>query len=272
MRVRTRTLYSGNGAVVSSGNGLRPSGPDRWRMSWNGNLFAPPLYTSKLYLPGHPGVGSTITDFSGNGYDGSITGATWRKLPNGLPYLSFDGNDYVALPSALYQAFANTDDFTLCALFYADDVTPAGTEMVIGLVGDEDGGSEQRPGIHISLAAGGKVSATVRLTADNTQNQAESAAAIAAGWHFAALRHDASDTNAVYLDLDGLASVKTNTNALTFAKADFDEGNVGALGATTTAFAGLWHGGVALAIVIPAFLSKAQSDYLHEWARHLVGV
>ena len=102
MRVSsTRTIISGNGAVVSSGNGRRLGEYDKWRMSWNGNMFAPPPAAGcVLYLPGHPGVGSTITDFSYNeatgaryNNHGTVYGATWERLPGGLPCLDFDGGD-----------------------------------------------------------------------------------------------------------------------------------------------------------------------------------
>ena len=75
-----------------------------WRESYNGNLFPPPPPGAVLYLPGHPGTGSTITDFSGSGNDGTFgAGAaapSWAKLPSGLVYLSFDGGDYVLVTDA----------------------------------------------------------------------------------------------------------------------------------------------------------------------------
>lgn len=48
-----------------------------------------------LYLPGLPGYGSTIWDRSNQGNHGTITGATWVRLPSGLWVLSFDGSDDV---------------------------------------------------------------------------------------------------------------------------------------------------------------------------------
>lgn len=55
-------------------------------------LLVPPS-GAVLYLPGLPGVGSTITDYSGQGNDGTIVGATWKTLGSGLPYLDFDADD-----------------------------------------------------------------------------------------------------------------------------------------------------------------------------------
>jgi len=83
------------GAVSS---GLKPSVkvPLSPRVIWNGNPFCEPGCV--LYLPGYPGSGSSIKDFSGSGNHGTISGATWVRLPSGLWCLSFDGvDDYVNL-------------------------------------------------------------------------------------------------------------------------------------------------------------------------------
>ncbi len=61
-----------NGAKSRVVNGLRHSGYDKWRIRWNGHQFAPPSKDSVLYLPGVPGFGSTIFDFSGNFLDSAI--------------------------------------------------------------------------------------------------------------------------------------------------------------------------------------------------------
>ena len=165
-----KTLYSANGEVLGSANGVR--GSPRYRANWNGNLFAPPDSGCVLYYPGSPGVGTTIADFSYNFSDsaidtdealdagelaitcdadataaipvgsiirigtelrkvtatgttlttvlygpseahdtnqdifawlpnhGTITGATWGRLPSGFRVLNFDGDDYVTLANA----------------------------------------------------------------------------------------------------------------------------------------------------------------------------
>ena len=56
-------------------------------------LFSPPEPGCVLYLPGLPGGGGTIHDRSPYGHKGTITGATWTRLPSGLWVLSFDGSD-----------------------------------------------------------------------------------------------------------------------------------------------------------------------------------
>lgn len=56
-------------------------------------VFSPPELGCVLYLPGPSGGGSKIYDRSPYGNHGTITGATWKKLPSGLWYLDYDGSD-----------------------------------------------------------------------------------------------------------------------------------------------------------------------------------
>jgi len=56
--------------------------------------------------------GSTLTDTSGNGNDGTIYGATWYTLPSGYKVLRFDGvDDYVESPSS--TSLDMTSEFTV---------------------------------------------------------------------------------------------------------------------------------------------------------------
>ena len=56
-------------------------------------LFAPPALGTALSLTGLPGGSSKIQDRSSYGSIGTITGASWVKLPSGLWCLHFDGVD-----------------------------------------------------------------------------------------------------------------------------------------------------------------------------------
>ncbi len=56
-------------------------------------VFEPPETGCYLYLPGLPGGSDKIYDRSPYGNRGTITGATWKRLPSGLWYLDFDGGD-----------------------------------------------------------------------------------------------------------------------------------------------------------------------------------
>ena len=55
--------------------------------------FAPPDLGTVLLFTGLPGGSNKIHDRSPYGIIGTITGATWVRLPSGLWCLSFDGND-----------------------------------------------------------------------------------------------------------------------------------------------------------------------------------
>ena len=67
----TRTVI--NGATVVNQNGLGlPREYNKWNMRWNGYSFAPPEVGCVLYLPGHPGFGSTILDYSNTFYDSGL--------------------------------------------------------------------------------------------------------------------------------------------------------------------------------------------------------
>jgi hypothetical protein len=50
-----------------------------------------------------------IFDKSRYNNHGTITGATWDRLPSGLPYLKFNGDDLVAINSVLTQLAATTN-------------------------------------------------------------------------------------------------------------------------------------------------------------------
>ena len=56
-------------------------------------LFAPPALGTVLSLTGLPGGSNKAHDRSPYGNHGTITGATWVRLPSGLWVLSFDGSD-----------------------------------------------------------------------------------------------------------------------------------------------------------------------------------
>lgn len=56
-------------------------------------IFSPSELGCVLYLPGLPGGGSKIYGRSPYGNIGTITGASWKRLPSGLWCLSFDGQD-----------------------------------------------------------------------------------------------------------------------------------------------------------------------------------
>ena len=74
----------------------------------NSGLTFRPNANTVLWLPGQDDAYSaTIRDRSGQGNDGTITGATWARTGQGLWYLSFDGVDdriQIADNAILYNA------------------------------------------------------------------------------------------------------------------------------------------------------------------------
>ncbi len=108
--------YKGIGADTLSGSRVSS-------VIWNGNHFPPPPADCVLYLPGYPAQSDTIKDYSGQDNNGTITGATWVRLPSGLWVLSFDGTDdriEVARDSSIEPA-----EFTLETWIRFNDLTSA---------------------------------------------------------------------------------------------------------------------------------------------------
>ncbi len=147
----------------------------------------------------------------------TVTGAVW-----GTTGRTFDAvDDKIALPVAVYQAFANTNDFTIELWAYIE-TTPDG-----GFVywASKNIVSNQ-PSIQFYVNANRTVSATVRHTAGDSVQNTFTSAAQAVGWHQLVLKWEAA-THKLYLDIDGVNSGSDATNILTFAKTDFDLANIG---------------------------------------------
>ncbi len=71
----------------------RPKGYLPWDMMEKRMQMYPPPANCVLHACGFPPLGSTLKDFSGQGNDGTITGASRIRLPSGLPAIAFDGTD-----------------------------------------------------------------------------------------------------------------------------------------------------------------------------------
>ena len=85
-------------------------------------LLEPPPLGCVLYLPGLPGGASKIYDRSPYGNIGTITGATWVKLPSGLWPLSFDGIDDKV--NCGNSTSLNTEVITVAAWVYLTAFNP----------------------------------------------------------------------------------------------------------------------------------------------------
>jgi len=86
--------------------------------------FYPPPANSVLYLTGYPPLGATITDHSGQGNHGTITGATWTRLPGGLWGLDFNGtSNYVDIANP--TSFQFTTSFSVSLWVKMDTMVTA---------------------------------------------------------------------------------------------------------------------------------------------------
>ena len=75
-----------------------------------------------LYLPGLPGGSNKIHDRSPYCNTGTITGATWKRLPSGLWVLWFDGTDDV-VNCGSHASLDISSAYTIKAWIYSEDVT-----------------------------------------------------------------------------------------------------------------------------------------------------
>jgi len=86
-------------------------------------LKAVPLGAA-LYFPM---LQPSLTDYSGNGNHGTITGATWSRRPSGVWALSFDGNDHVVVANATSLQIT----VWTMELWFNQSTIAAGTRMLL---------------------------------------------------------------------------------------------------------------------------------------------
>lgn len=92
----------------------------------NGYDYPPADPNCVLYLPGLPGQGLKIWNRAkgGSAGDGTIYGPLWVRQPGGIWALDFDGqDDYVEIPAAYTQLNFTTQDFSIIARIYIDNLT-----------------------------------------------------------------------------------------------------------------------------------------------------
>ena len=98
-----------------------------------------------------PDYGTTIYDRSGLGNHGTITGATWVKLPSGLWVLSFGTNKKVDCGTSTSLQFT-TQDFTIEAWIYLTDMSSANTIISKGSWNVDGYFVQVQPGGNLFLA------------------------------------------------------------------------------------------------------------------------
>lgn len=187
-----------------------------------------------LYCPGLHGLGSSLFDRSANANHGTITGATWTRLPSGIYVLSFDGlTNRIAWGNnaSLFPTVAVTLEFWV----YSNQAV--NTVALSSSFADDIGG------ILSYLNAGTRV----RFYLENVRQDLGSTATDITGntWHHIALTYDSAlgSNNFIYY-IDG-AAVRTvsTTNAITYTgtKAAGFSQNVGGGVSYFSGKAALWR-------------------------------
>ena len=270
-----------NGGKTTTFNGLRPHLYDKWRMNWNGNMFAPPESGSVLYLPGYPAQGSTIKDFSGSGNDGTITGATWTRTGAGLWYLDYDGgNDYTFILDSVTGGHSFTglsDNITLIAWVEPDAIVDAGANWYPAYVVIELR-TETSAGTHVPFCFGiesSKISLGVtdnHLTNDErvqsstnlTVDAWQQIAVTISGDDYIFYLNGIADGNGTFSTSTGDRSVgATICNLIIGVRT----GNTG-----STVSGQSFDGAIALLPVFGTTLSASQIASIYNQERHLFGV
>lgn len=170
-------------------------------------LLDPPA-GSVLYYPMFPDYpSSTLTDYSGNGNTGTITGATWTSLPSGLWCLLFDGTgDRVGLGT---DPSLDLTTFTLEVWVKANaDVTDYRT-----ILGKDIGATSSRNFWLAYLKTTGYL--VFRISVGGAGKECNSTTAINDNiWHRVAAKYDGSN---MYLRLDKtqIATLEVSGNANT---------------------------------------------------------
>jgi len=141
-----RFEYDNNNIDLS----LNDNGVDDTRYELGDNSLWAKALGLMLYLPFDEGSGAIVKDRSGNGYQGTIYGASWIDGKKGKA-LSFDGvNDYVALGNFPRTPYNYPKGFSVVAIAHANSTS---SEMKIISNNDGVNGSRQ-----FELAVGGDAS------------------------------------------------------------------------------------------------------------------
>lgn len=207
-----------------------------------------------LDLPGLPGAGNKIYDRSPYGNIGTITGAVWKKLPGGLWYLDFDGeDDYVDLGSNLFSNAVMAKGTLMCWI-EPDQVTSdrkaLNFEDICNIQVDESKAEAYIwDGTNTAI-----VPSTTTLLVDT--------------WYFLAMTWDGT-TLKIYLNGE-------YENSDSIGSPDFDAiDRHWGLGGKFSAFpptASLFDGGIALSRAINRALSALEIQNHYQQEKHLFGV
>lgn len=134
-----------------------------------------------LDLAGLHGGGSTVKDFSGQGNDGTITGATWQRTKDGLWYLNYDGDDKVDCGSGSSLDFI-TENFSIECWLYLNAAGQNGIVASRGLY--------QTDGYVLSVYANDRIRADVwQSLAEQTWDSAAGSLTGTTWYHVVSVRN-----------------------------------------------------------------------------------
>ncbi len=227
-------------------------------------VFSPPELGGVLSLPGPSGGGSKIHDRSPYGDVGTITGATWIRLPGGLFCPGFDGvDDKVTCPHISPFAWGTATDYTFLAWINTT------ANMSYGVVIDK---SQNTPRIYNRLrvrsnALGGVVDAYVQVGATET-NPVGTARVNDGIWHLIGFSHRRGVTSGavIYVDgkidgqANGISVDMTNTQKLGIGQSDSQVDNA------------WFNGKIALPRVYNYIPSALEIQNHFDREKHLFGV
>jgi len=173
-------------ALYNSGNGLDAS-------SNSGN------YTSSSNLQGYwkfnEGSGTTLTDQTSNGNDGTINGATWSTdvppTSGGNNALSFDGNDYVTIPHS--SSFIN-NTISISVWVYLD-TAPSSSESYLLFKGTDTGSpyTDRYWGLRLSGGSNMHVDGEFVISGSYYIISSNSVSLDTGNWHHILLTYDGSE-------------------------------------------------------------------------------
>ena len=148
----------------------------------------------------YPGSGTTWTDLSGRGNNGTLVNGVGYNSGNGGS-LVFDGvNDGVQLPHNSYWILTPTSSFSLCSWFYAEPTTQNGSMIF----------SHQKcnnPSIQITVNTTTSLSCRI---GGSTNNFATYNANVTGKWNYVVYTFDGVGSMKLYLNAD-LVATQTST-------------------------------------------------------------
>lgn len=219
-------------------------------------VFDPPGLGCVLYLPGLPGGSSKIHDRSPYGHVGTITGATWKRLPSGLWYLDFDGTDDKVNLGDPTSLLLGTGDYALFAWIKVPSVSARNT-----IYWRYYGGI----GIWLEVQADGTIRHYTRDATHTTDNAISSSVTVDDDmWHFVTAVRNGNFLYC-YVDATDEQSINSGTANVTGNAGDW---LLGLNDSDTTDF----KGGMAFNRIFNKALSALEIQNHYNQERHLFGV